>query len=76
MEWILILDLCLSDNCRLVFLQIILSISKHHGLPPDFVKEPNSSELWYEVVRKGKKRVNPKGRNNKKHDNDMCILEY
>jgi hypothetical protein len=27
-----VLELCLSDNCHLVFLQIIPSISKHHRL--------------------------------------------
>jgi hypothetical protein len=44
--------------------------------PTDAGIEPDTSALWTEVVRKGRKRNKTKNANNKIHSNERCGLEY
>jgi hypothetical protein len=44
--------------------------------PECSMKEPNSSELWIEVVKKGRKKARPRNRCDKMVYNERGILEY
>jgi hypothetical protein len=44
--------------------------------PNTSIKEANSSELWIEVVRKGKNRAKAKSKGDKISQHDRCFLEY
>jgi hypothetical protein len=44
--------------------------------PVDSIKETDTSELWTEVVRRGKNRSKCRSRKEKIGEHDRCILEY
>jgi hypothetical protein len=52
------------------------SVQEDLASPQCSVKEPNSSEPWTEVVRRGKPKGKARGRSGKIVENEMGLLEY